>query len=188
MTGMYVPRTPWRVLANAALLLALAACENDPQEVAALFPEVDPGVEALRDFETIYSDSAQVKARITGPDMLRAQEDRQFVQRFPGGVQLEFYGEGGEVTSTLEARYGLRYEADDRVLLRDSVVWRSTTGDRLDTEELHWDPVEARIYSDRFVRLKQADKEITGVGFESNQDFTRAKVIAIQGIVQVEER
>ena len=179
--------TSWRVLATAALLL-LTACENDPREVAALFPEVDPEVEALRDFETVYSDSAQVKVRVTGPEMFRRAEDRQFVQRFPRGAHLEFYGEDGAVTSTLDARYGLRYEADDRVLLRDSVIWRSAEGDRLDTEELHWDPVEERIYSDRFVRLRQADKEITGVGFESNQDFSRAKVLAIQGIVQVEER
>ena len=177
-------RVRW-VLATAALATLLAACENDPQEVAALFPEVDPGVEALRDFETIYSDSARIKARVTGPEMLRETEERHFVQRFPRGVHLEFYGDEGARTSTLDARFGLRYEVDDRVLLRDSVVWESTEGDRLDTEELHWDPVAERIYSDRFVRLRQADKEITGVGFESNQDFSRAKVLAIQGIVQV---
>ena len=83
--------------------------------------------------------------------------------------------------------YGVRYEQDERILLRDSVVWKSAAGDRLDTEELQWVAREQRIFSNRFVRLRQADKEITGVGFESNQDFSRAKVIAIQGIVSVKD-
>ena len=179
-----------RVLAKAALCVlsgAWVACENDPQAVAALFPEVDPGVEAIRDFETIYSDSARLRVRVTGPEMLRKPDDRLYVQEFTRGAHIEFFDDEGAVSSTLESRYGVRYEEDDRVMLRDSVVWETTAGDRLDTEELHWDPVEEKIYSDRFVRLRQADKLITGVGFESNQDFTRAKVLAIQGIVQVED-
>ena len=183
-------RPSWRVLAKAALCVvsvALVSCENDPQEVAALFPEVDPGVEAIRDFETIYSDSAQPRVRVTGPEMLRKPNERLYAQEFTKGAHIEFFDEGGDVSSTLDSRYGIRYEEDDRVMLRDSVVWESTAGDRLDTEELHWDPVEEKIYSDRFVRLRQADKLITGVGFESNQDFSRAKVLAIQGIVQVRD-
>ena len=177
------------VLAKAGLAFAcvlLMACENDPQDVAALFPEVDPGVEAIRDFETVYSDSAQPKVRVTGPEMLRKPHERGYRQEFAKGAHIEFFDDAGDVSSTLDARFGIRYEVDDRVLLRDSVVWESTAGDRLDTEELHWDPIEEKIYSDRFVRLRQADKEITGVGFESNQDFSRAKVLAIQGIVQRE--
>lgn len=178
-----------RVLAKAALPVLLAfvvACENDPRQVAELFPEVDPGVEAIRDFETIYSDSAEARVRVTGPEMLRRADGRLYVQEFTRGAHIEFFDDEGAVSSTLDARYGVRYEEDDRVMLRDSVVWISAAGDRLDTEELHWDPVEQKIYSDRFVRLRQADKEITGVGFESNQDFSRAKVLAIQGVVERE--
>ncbi len=168
------------------LVALLAACENDPAAVAAMFPEIRPDAEVISDFETIYSDSAQIKVRVTGPQMLRVMEESQFVQYFPAGAYLEFYDDAGEISSTLQSGYGVRYETDDRVLLRDSVVWKSVVGDRLDTEELHWVSYERKIYSDRFVRLRQLDKEITGVGFESNEDFTRAKVIAIQGIVQVE--
>lgn len=180
----------WRVLAKALLFCSAAAvlpsCENDPQDVAALFPEIDPGVEAIRDFETVYSDSARLRVRVTGPEMLRKPAERLYVQEFTKGARIEFFDDGGAVSSTLDSRYGVRYEEDDRVLLRDSVVWRSVGGDRLDTEELHWDPVGQKIYSDRFVRLRQADKEITGVGFESNQDFSRARVLAVQGVVERE--
>ena len=177
-------RQRWGVLATA-VLLACAACENDPAAVAAMFPDQRPEAEIIRDFETVYSDSARVKVKVSGPQMLRVLEDSRMVQYFPAGAHIDFYDDEGALSSTLDCDYGVRYEADDRVLLRDSVVWESVAGDRLDTEELHWDAVEQRIYSDRFVRLRQADKLITGIGFESNQDFSRAKVLAIQGIVTV---
>ncbi len=169
------------------VFLLLVSCENDPAQVAALFPETRMDAEVISNFETIYSDSAQVRVRIRGKQMLRMEEDEQFVQYFPEGAHIDFFDEFGQVSSTLTCGYGLRYEDQERITLRDSVVWKSTAGDRLDTEELHWIAGDQRIYSDRFVRLRQSDKEITGVGFESNQDFTRAKVVAIQGIVSVKD-
>ena len=173
------------------LLLAacvLLACENDPAAVAALFPDTRLDAEVITDFETIYSDSAEVRVRIRGPRLLRFQEDDGYMQVFPDGAEIDFFDDAGEVSSTLTCGYGVRYETEERVTLRDSVVWRSRAGDRLDTEELLWDARAEQISSDRLVRLRQSDKEITGVGFEADQDFSRAKVLAIQGIVSLRER
>lgn len=177
-------------MAAAALLAVcvLPACVNDPSEVAALFPhEQRPDAEIITNFETIYSDSARVKVRITGPRLLRYEEPEGFVQLFPEGAFVEFFDPDGAVTSTLASRHGIRYESQDRVVVRDSVVWLSATGDRLDSDELVWEAGEQRLYSDRFVRLRQGNQVITGVGFESDQDFKRSRVRAIQGVVMVEE-
>ena len=178
----------WQAGLVLGMLAGLHACENNPADVAALFPEFRPDAEMIREFETIYSDSAQIRVRIKGPLMLRYYENGQFVQLFPKGAEVEFFNEFGQVGSTLTSGYGIRFENDERVIVRDSVIWISEEGDRLDTEELVWESSSERIFSDRFVRLRQADKEITGIGFESNQNFTRSKVIAIQGIVNVEDR
>lgn len=169
-------------------MVAWSACENDPAEVAALFPDVRPDAELIREFETIYSDSAKVRVRIQGPLMMRYYENGQYIQLFPEGARVEFFNDFGQVGSTMTSGYGIRFENEERVIVRDSVVWVSDEGDRLDTEELVWEAESEKIFSDRFVRLRQADKEITGIGFESNQNFTRSKVIAIQGIVNVEDR
>lgn len=176
-----------RLFASLLLLATLAACENNPAQVAALFTEGRPDAEVITNFETIYSDSAQIRVRIRGPQLLRFEEEQDFVQYFPQGAVIDFFDDLGQVSSTLRCGYGVRYEREERITLRDSVVWTSVAGDRLDTEELHWIATDQRIYSDRFVRLRQSDKEITGVGFESNQDFSRAKVVAIQGIVSIKE-
>lgn len=171
----------------AACALACGACENDPGEVAALFSDERPDAEVMRDFQTIYSDSARVKVRISGPKLLSYEEANDLVQVFPEGVYVEFFDDERQVNSTLRAGYGIRYPKQERVVVRDSVVWAATGGDRLDTEELIWEAAGERIYSDRFVRLRQNDQEITGVGFESNQDFTESTVRAIQGVVSVRD-
>lgn len=165
----------------------IVGCENDPKAVAAMFPEIRPDAEKITNFETIYSDSAEVKVRISGPELLRYTEGAEVIQVFPKGVYVEFFDAFGEISSTLASKYGIRYENEERVIVRDSVVWQAQVGDRLDTEELVWEAQNERIYSDRYVRLKQDDKIITGVGFESNQNFTRSKVRAIQGVMTIQE-
>ncbi len=177
-----------RILIGVICFINCISCVNDPSDVAAMFPEVRPDAERITDFETIYSDSAQVKVRITGPELLRFRENNEFQQVFPQGVNVEFFDENGTINSTLSAKYGIRNESLERVVVRDSVVWQSVEGDRLDSDELIWEASEERIYSDRFVRLRQGDKEITGVGFESNQNFTRSKVRAIQGVMVIEQK
>ena len=178
-----------RILIFASLLVStgifLSACENDPNEVAALFAEHRPDAEIISGFQTIYSDSAQIKVRISGALMLRFEEGGQFIQQFPQGLFVEFFDNNGDITSTLASKYGIRNEAEESVLVQDSVVWQAVRGDRLDTDELIWEAKQEKIYSDKFVRVIQGDKLITGVGFESNQDFTRSKVRAIQGVVNL---
>jgi len=174
-----------RIALLLGTLLFATACENDPSEVAALFADQRPDAEIISGFQTIYSDSARIKVRISGGMMLRYQDNGQFIQQFPEGVFVEFFNDEGEITSTLASKYGIRNEDEESVLVQDSVVWLATTGDRLDTDELVWEAKEEKIYSDKFVRVIQGDKLITGVGFESNQDFTRSKVRAIQGVVNL---
>lgn len=166
-------------------LLALAACENDPSDVAAMFPDERPDAEIITDFETIYSDSAQIKVRVTGPRLVRSRQGAEYVQEFPEGVFVEFFDDAGGVSATLAARWGIRYEGQEFITVRDSVVWEAVGGDRLDTDELIYDAADDRIYSDRYVRLRQGDKVITGVGFESNPEFTRSRVRAVRGVVTV---
>ena len=46
---------------------------------------------------------------------------------------------------------------------------------------------ELKVYSDKFMRIEQEDKIITGIGFESNQDMTQYKIFNSQGIFPVSD-
>lgn len=170
----------------AALLLLLSSCENDLEEIAALSEQLSTEVETVKEVEILYSDSAQVRVRITGPTMLYYLDRAEPQQEFTEGVVVDFFGPDGEVTSQLTAQYGLRMDNRKEVVVRDSVVWKSVEGDILETEELFWDERRQKIYSNKFVVITRPDEIIYGHGFEADQDFSYSRINAIEGRIKVD--
>ncbi|NBC08983.1 MAG: LPS export ABC transporter periplasmic protein LptC [Bacteroidetes bacterium] len=169
------------------LLLALAACENDLAEIEALAENYSTQVETAKEVEILYSDSAQVRVRVTGPTMLYHLDRGAPYQEFPDGVVVDFFDDTGAVTSQLTAQYGIRYENKAEVIVRDSVVWQSNEGEKLETEELIWDERRSKIYTKKFVVITRPDEIIYGHGFEADQDFSYSRINAIEGRIKVEE-
>ncbi|RMF03982.1 MAG: LPS export ABC transporter periplasmic protein LptC [Bacteroidetes bacterium] len=134
----------------------------------------------------MYSDSAQVKIRISGDEMLNHLDRSDPFQEFTKGVFVEFFGPQQTVSSTLSARYAVRYEREGEVIVRDSVVWISTDGQMLETEELIWDEQARQIYTHKFARITTPNRIIYGHGFRANQDFSHARILEVDGIVPVE--
>lgn len=175
----------WLALAVAALLLA--GCKNKVEDVNALVSKFDTKVETATDVEILYSDSAQVRVRITGPTMLYHLDRQEPRQEFPDGVSVDFFGPEGAITSELDARYGLRLENKNEVIVRDSVVWLSVEGEKIETEELIWDERQRKIYTNKFVVITRPDEIIYGHGFEADQDFTYSRINAIEGRLKVDD-
>jgi len=167
----------------------LLACGNDLQEVEELVAKFDTAVEEAKNVEILYSDSARVRVRITGPTMLNYVDRREPRQEFPDGVVVDFFGNSHSVDSIdakLTAKYGIRYQIDGKVTVRDSVVWKNYEDKKLETQELHWDERRKKIYTNKFVIITQPDEIIYGHGFEANQDLSEARIQAIEGRIKVE--
>jgi lipopolysaccharide export system protein LptC len=60
-------------------------------------------------------------------------------------------------------------------------------GERFESEILYVHQKEDRIFTDKFVKITQEDKIITGVGMESNQRLTKYRVLKPQGIIPLDE-
>lgn len=173
----------------AGLLLGLlaVACGNDLQEVEDLVAKFDTTVEEAKNVEILYSDSARVRVRITGPTMFNYVDRREPRQEFPNGVVVDFFGPADTIDAQLTARYGIRYQVDGMVTVRDSVVWKNFEGKKLETQELHWDERRQKIYTNKFVIITQPDEIIYGHGFEANQDLSEAQIQAIEGRIKVDD-
>lgn len=176
-----------KLLAAASLALLAGACKNEIEDVNTLVSKFDTQVETAREVEILYSDSAQVRVRITGPTMLQYLDRREPKQEFPDGVNVSFFGPEGAVTSQLDARYGVRLENKNEVIVRDSVVWQSVEGEKIETEELIWDERSRKIFTNKFVVITRPDEIIYGHGFEADQDFTYSRINAIEGRLKVNE-
>ena len=173
------------ILLLGCLLLGWS-CENDLAEVEALQDRLNVQVETVKEVEILYSDSAKVKIRITGPTMLNNLDRTEPFQEFVDGVLMEFFDPEGDVTSTLVARYAIRYERKGEVIARDSVVWESVTQQKLETEELIWHERDAQVFTRKFARISTPTEIIYGHGFRANQDFTNARIQQVEGIITVD--
>lgn len=168
-------------------LLLCSACKNDLEEVERMVSAEELMVETMREVEVLYSDSAVVRVRITGPVLKRRMERQHAVEEFTEGVEVEFYDPRGRRQSLLTANYGIRREDEGSVTVRGDVVWRSETGDMLETEELSWDQDRERIYSNEFVTITRPEEVIYGYGFETDQDFSHWRIRSPEGRIRLEE-
>jgi len=167
--------------------LFLLACENDLAEVQKLVSADDVQVETMKGVEILFSDSAVVRVRLSGPMMLRHLNPSDIQQEFTEGINVDFFDGNRNVTGQLTAKYGIRFENQGRAIVRDSVVWQSTGGDKLETEELIWDERTQKVYTDKFVTITRPDEIIYGYGFEADQDFTYSRIKAVEGTIKVED-
>ena len=56
-----------------------------------------------------------------------------------------------------------------------------------DTKAISIPEKKEEIYSDKYIRIEQEDKTITGYGFESNQELTEYQIRNTTGIFTVED-
>jgi len=169
---------------NCLILLTcflLTSCENDLQKVNELTKEYESAVELGEDIVMLYSEMGVVRVKIEGQRLKRHKTEDPFVE-FPEGVKVTFYNEKHEVNSVLTADYAIRYEKEQRAVLKRNVVLvNDRKGERLETEELLWNEKEQTISGEQLVTITTPRETIIGTeGFEADQDFSE---YTIRGIV-----
>ncbi len=170
------------------LPLILPSCENDMREVDRFIDKDEVGIEKATNVEILYSDSAIVRVRIRGSLMHSYMDKKNPRREFPNGIIVDFFDNKNRPTSKLTSKYAIRMERDNTILVKDSVVVQSlTNSERLETEELTWDEKKEEIFSDRLVTIKNAEEEIQGYNFRSNQDFTDWSMEATTGQMKVND-
>lgn len=173
-------------LGTIVYLLAITACKPalDDELPEALLKE--PSLELLEDVEILYSDSASVKVSVRGPVMHYYTDQGSVRQEFPEGVRVEFLDKNMQVQSVLTAKFATRQEGLGKIIVRDSVVWKSQLQETLTTDELTWDERLKKIYTDRFVVISRPEEILYGRGFEAEQDFSNIVMKAVEGRVRVD--
>lgn len=169
------------------LLFTGSSCENDLDEINRLFSKDEIDVEIAKDVEILYSDSAVIRVKVIAPVMKRYTDKADPREEFPSGLKVDFFDTNKNINSWLTAKKGIRYQQQGKIIVRDSVVWKSKTREELETSELIWDEKEEKVYTNKFVVVRRPGEILYGYGFESNQDFTHSKIRAIEGRLKVDE-
>jgi len=188
----------WQSLRNSIvipIILGLAmlfSCENDIKKVPGLPRAEQLPVIQTTGFQTIYSDSAVVRLKITGPELkeFAATDDREAFIEFTKGLKALFYNKSGGIESSLEAEYAIFWKKIEQFEARTNVIVKNFAEQQeLYTEELFWDREEEKIWSDKFVKIITEKGPTYGDdGFESDQNFTKFRIKKSRGQMTVEEK
>ncbi|MBK7938815.1 MAG: LPS export ABC transporter periplasmic protein LptC [Lewinellaceae bacterium] len=172
-------------------VLALAgwtfACNQLKKDTRQVFTQDDVAVELARDVEILYSDSAVVRVRVTGPVMLNNIDRENPHREFPEGVKIDFLEPDLSIKSTLTAKTAVQYPDKGRIIARDSVVLTTVKKERLETEELIWDEKTAKVFTEKFVKVTKPGEVIYGFGLEAEQDFSYWKITVPKGRIKVDQ-
>ena len=162
------------------------SCENSIEKVNLVTTQEVMPTETVIDGEFLYSDSAQVKFRLSAPRLDRYPGNDPHV-KFPLGIKVESYNDAMEVVYRITSKQATRYEKEGLMVARDSVVVVTNTGEKLETELLNRDEKTGKIYTDQFVVLTTEEEIIQGFGLESNKEFTEYEVLRPTGIFTIKE-
>ena len=169
------------------VLCTLVSCQDPIKETRQVFTQDDVAIEVGTDVEILYSDSAVVRVRVTGPLLHNYSAREKPKQEFPQGIQMDFLQSDLSVRSVLTAKKATRFQTDGRIIARDSVVLTTIKQEKLETEELIWDEKTALIRTDKFVKVTQPDEIIYGFGLEAHQDFSYWRILVPKGRIKVEQ-
>lgn len=161
------------------LIFCVLSCGNKIEDIDALVADTSStSVERGRNIKIIYSDSAEVKVVIYAPVMERLVNNNETKDIFPKGIQLDFIGADQKPYSHLKADKAVRDERSAKVTAEGHVVFYNDKGEKLESPELIWDERERIVTTDKIVRITQAEKGDTtiGFGFKANQEFTRFEI------------
>ena len=170
------------------MLLLFTSCSRGEKVFGEAVTERDSlPVLATYDVNTLISDSGLIRYRIVADEWLIFDRKTPSYWSFEKGVYLEKFDENHVVDADIKADTAYYYDNDRLWELRGDVAIKNLKGERFNTELLFWDEKTQRVYSDRFIRIEQVDKVVTGEGFESNQSMTEYTIFKPGGVFYFED-
>ena len=178
-----------RTFGIAALFTGAAilfyGCENKIEEIKAFYSAENLPILEARNFETLFTDSGQVRFALKAPKLLRFEDDGRNYIEFPEGMELVKFDANRNVISSITADYAKQFVAEDKWEAKNNVVATNAQGDTLKTEHLIWEEKKEIIYTEEFVKIIRADQIITGIGFTSDQKLQNWKIKNPKGTIYV---
>jgi LPS export ABC transporter protein LptC len=175
-----------RVLVAITLPLILFSCENKinfiPKSDLLTLPSL-----TVKQFETVYTDSGKLQLIMTAPLMEQYNNNDVPYYEFKTGIKVVFYEGHKDAVGSVTSKYAKYTKSNSVWELRDSVVVINEGGDKLETEVLFWDQPKDLIYSDRFVKITNADQIVMGTGFESDPKLTKRKIKKVSATIYLKD-
>lgn len=171
------------------MLLLFPSCVEKKKSLAAAIQNRDSlPIMNTTGVTTLISDSGVTRYRITTKEWLIFDRKKPAYWSFEKGLYLEKFDSTYHIDASIKA--DTAYYFSDKKLweLRGHVLIKNLKGDKFSTSQLFWDQSTEKVYSNKFIRIQQKDKVITGHSFESNQQMTIYTIKKTVGAIPIEDK
>lgn len=170
------------------MLLSFSSCDGKAKAMGDAITERDslPVMNTLG-VTTLISDSGVTRYRVNTEEWLMFDRKKPSYWAFEKGVYVEQFDSIFNVEASIKADTAYYYDKERLWKLIGNVDIQNRKGERFNTELLYWNEATQKVYSDKFIRIEQPDRIITGHGFDSNQQMTVYVIRNIEGIFYVED-
>ena len=161
------------VFCTTVMFLLFSGCSGNGKKMADAVENRDslPSMTSLG-VTTLISDSGITRYKIVTEEWMIFDKKNPPYWAFEKGVYLEKFDTLLHIDASIKADTAYYFEKKKLWELKGNVQILSQKGDKFETEQLYWDEKKKTVYSDKFIKIEQEDKTITGYGFESNQELT----------------
>jgi LPS export ABC transporter protein LptC len=173
----------WKYLTLMILSsLILFCCEPEQKKQVVIY---DGPLEEMENVDMLYSEKDQVKVKMIAKKIFKLQNGDE---EFPEGLYLEFYDEFGKISSTLQANHAYFFKGENKWRGRGNVIVKNIDkAQQLNTEELFWRRDTKKIFTEKFVTIRDAADVIYGTGLDADQDLSNYVITKPEGEFDVKE-
>lgn len=176
------------VLGAIVMLLLFSSCGGRKKVLGEAITNRDSlPIMATYGVTTLISDSGVTRYRINTDEWLVYDKKQPPYWAFEKGIYLEQFDSLLNVDASIKADTAYFYNKEQLWKLIGHVDIKNLKGERFNTELLYWNQATQKVYSDKFIKIEQPDRIITGHGFDSNQQMTVYVIHNIEGIFYVDE-
>lgn len=174
-----------RILVPGILFLA-TACNNTTEDIRAL---TGPGrqYDHATDVTIIHSKNGTIKMRLFAHDFLHNTMALPPYIDMNVRLKVEFFDDSGKLENVVTADSCRYYEAENNIIVWDSVEITSSKGQRLNTEELIWNERAGKFFTEQPVTITTPTEILYGIGMEANRDFSWYHILQPKGSIQVKK-
>jgi len=170
------------------LFLALFSCGKNMEIINEFIDaETEPDV-VVENMVMFYSDSARLQSKLVAPLVIQFNTEKEQRREFPKGLHVWLYETTGDLKAEITANRATHDMEANLWEASSNVVLINSDGQKLETEQLFWDPKKGIVYSEKYTKITNKNGTVaSGESFTSNQDFKNAQLFRGKATIVMED-
>jgi LPS export ABC transporter protein LptC len=179
----------FRIYSLILLSALCAACQNEIADIRAITDINNKPVQTSYNATYTFTEKGTKQYQLIAKQLDQYQHDSGEYILASGGYTMIFFDSLENEEARLSAQFGKYTEKEKKLIAWEDVVLFNTKGEKLETSELIYLQDSASIRSSKPVTITTMNGSvIRGRGLESNESFTRYKILEPTGDLVVEEK